>query len=152
MEKLSILLLKSILGTEFDSSLSTPKKYSHINFKPPVSVANAATKGLEYRRRASPSNKGGLTPAEANKYGIGSGVQRAINLKNRDLISPEVIRQMVAFFSRHEKNATIEPENRETPWNDKGYVAWLLWGGDPGRSWANKVMGQMNIADKKHSD
>ena len=128
---------------------AAPDKYSHIDFKPPKSVADAAEKGLEYREKASPSNKGGLTPAEASKQGIGSGVQRAVNLKNRDNISPDVIRQMVAFFSRHEKNKSIAPENKSTPWNDKGHVAWLIWGGDPGKAWAEKVRNQMDAADKK---
>lgn len=126
-------------------------KYDHINFKPPESVANAAKKGLEYRQKASPSNKGGLTVSEAAKQGIGSGVQRAVNLKNRDEVSPETIGKMVAFFSRHEKNKGIAPEHKSEPWNDKGHVAWLLWGGDPGRTWAEKVKGQMEAADKKKS-
>ena len=90
-----------------------------------------------------------MTPAEASKQGIGSGVQRAVNLKNRDNISPDVIRQMAAFFSRHEKNKSISPENRDTPWNDKGYVAWLIWGGDPGRAWSEKVRNQMDKADER---
>ena len=128
---------------------AAPDKYSHIDFKPPKSVADAAQKGLEFREKASPSNKGGLTPAEASKQGIGSGVQRAVNLKNRDNISPDVIRQMVAFFSRHEKNKSIAPENKSTPWNDKGHVAWMIWGGDPGKAWAEKVRNQMDAADKK---
>lgn len=128
---------------------AAPDKYSHIDFKPPKSVADAAAKGLEYREKASPSNKGGLTPAEASKLGIGSGVQRAVNLKNRDNISPDVIRQMTAFFSRHEKNKSIAPENKDTPWNDKGHVAWLIWGGDPGKAWANKVRDQMDKADER---
>ena len=128
---------------------AAPDKYSHIDFKPPKSVADAAQKGLEFREKASPSNKGGLTPAEASKQGIGSGVQRAVNLKNRNNISPDVIRQMVAFFSRHEKNKSIAPENKSTPWNDKGHVAWMVWGGDPGKAWAEKVRNQMDAADKK---
>lgn len=124
-------------------------KYDHINFKPPESVANAAKRGLEYRSKASDSQKGGLTPSEASKQGIGSGVQRAVNLSNRNNISPQVIRQMCAFFSRHQKNKAIAPENKGTPWKDKGYVAWLLWGGDPGRTWAEKVRDQMDRADEK---
>jgi hypothetical protein len=123
------------------------KKYDHIDFKPPESVANAAKKGLEYRKKAKPSNKGGLTPSEAAKEGIGSGVQRAVNLKNRDNVSPEVIRQMNAFFSRHEKNKSVAPEFKNEPWNDKGYVSWLLWGGDPGQTWAAKILKQMKAAD-----
>jgi len=44
---------------------------------------------------------------------------------------------------------TIKPENRDTPWKQKGYVAWLLWGGDPGKKWAEKVRDQMDRADEK---
>jgi DNA-binding ferritin-like protein len=124
-------------------------KYDHINFKPPESVANAAAKGLEYRQKASPSNRGGLTPSEASKEGIGSGVSRATSLKNRSNVSPKVIGQMVGFFSRHEKNKGVKPEHKNEPWNDKGHVAWLLWGGDAGKTWATKVKSQMDAADAK---
>lgn len=122
-------------------------KYDHIDFKPPQSVAKAAERGLEYRKRQG-ADKAGLTPGEASKEGIGSGVQRATNLKNRDTISPEVIKQMNAFFSRHEKNKSIAPEHKDEPWKDKGHVSWLLWGGDPGKTWAAKVLKQMEAADR----
>ena len=137
------------MRTASTRTAAVPEKYEHIDFKPPQSVAEAAEKGLEYRQKASPSNKGGLTPAEASKQGIGSGVQRAVNLKNRDNTSPEVVKQMAAFFSRHEKNKGVSPEHKGEPWNDKGNVAWLIWGGDPGRAWAEKVKGQMEAADEK---
>lgn len=129
--------------------MAVPEKYDHIDFKPPKSVAEAAERGLEYRKKANPSDKGGLTPAEAGEQGIGSGVQRATNLKNRNDVSPDVIRQMCAFFARHEKNKGIKPENKSTPWKQKGHVAWLLWGGDPGKTWAEKVRDQMDRADEK---
>lgn len=133
--------------TRLEAAMAPPKKYEHIDFQPPEAVANAAAKGLEYRQKASPSNRGGLTQSEAAKEGIGSGVQRAVNLKNRDTISPDTVRQMGAFFSRHEKNKAVSAENKQEPWNDKGYVAWLLWGGDPGQRWVGKVMKQMDKAD-----
>jgi len=129
--------------------VAVPKKYDHINFVPPEGVANAAAKGLELRAKASPSNRGGLTPAEASKQGIGSGVQRAVNLKNRDPVSPKVVKQMRGFLSRSEKSSKISDEHKGTPWNDKGYVAWLLWGGDPAVSWVDKIIGQMEAADEK---
>jgi hypothetical protein len=122
-------------------------KYSHINFKPPQSVASAAARGLAYRRKASPSNRGGLTVQQAAAQGIGSGVQRATSLKNRSTLSPATIKRMVSFFARHAKNKAVGAENKGTPWNDKGYVAWLLWGGDAGRAWANKILRQMQAAD-----
>jgi hypothetical protein len=130
------------------SKLAADSKYDHINFKPPEAVANAAKKGLEYRKRQG-KDKAGLTPSEASKEGIGSGVQRATNLKNRDTISPEVIGQMVGFFARHQKNKGVKPEFKSEPWKDKGHVAWLLWGGDPGKTWAEKVKGQMEAADNQ---
>ena len=134
---------------ETGKKASGPVKYEHIDFVPPEGVASAAAKGLELRQKASPSNKGGLTPAEASKEGIGSGVQRAVNLKNRDPVSPKVIKQIRGFLSRSEKSSEISAENRGTPWNDKGYVAWLLWGGDPAKAWTDKIIKQMDAADEK---
>jgi hypothetical protein len=121
-------------------------KYDHIDFKPPAGVAAAAEKGLEYRKKGG---GGGLTTSEAAAQGIGSGVARAASLKNRQNQSPDTVRRMKAFFSRHAKNKTIDPKFKGEPWRDKGYVAWLLWGGDPGRAWADKVVGQMEAADAK---
>ena len=124
------------------------EKYKHISFKPPKGVAEEAERGLEYRRT---SGKGGLSSQDAGKAGIGSGVQRAVNLKNRNNIAPDTIQQMLNFFSRHKKNKAISPENRGTPWEDAGYVAWLLWGGDAGLAWAKGIKKQMEAADAKRA-
>jgi hypothetical protein len=145
------LMKKYFVPDEDDDMGRVASKYDHIDFTPPKAVADAAKKGLEYRQKASPSNRGGLTPSEAGKAGIGSGVQRAVNLKNRDKVSPETISKMVAFFARHKKNKAVAPEHRDEPWNDKGHVAWLLWGGDPGKQWAEKVQKQMTTIVKKAS-
>lgn len=123
------------------------KKYSHINFKPPEGVAKAAERGLELRKAAPKSKKGGLSVSQAKKEGVGSGVQRAVNLKNRDTMSPETVKRMNNFFNRHEKNKKID--EGKTAAEDKGYQAWLLWGGDPGAAWARKIVKQMDAADKK---
>lgn len=123
-------------------------KYSHINFKPPKSVADAAASGLRMRERAG--GKGGLSSEQAGKSGVGSGVQRAVNLKNRDTLSPGTVRRMKAFFDRHAKNKKVEPG--KAPHEDKGRVAWMLWGGDPGYAWAKKIVKQMEAADKKDTN
>lgn len=114
------------------------------SFVPPPAVASAAAKGLEYRAKASPSNKGGLTAAEASKQGIGSGVQRAVNLKNRDAVSADTVKRMANFFSRHEGNQEVSAENAGEPWNDKGRTAYLLWGGSAGKRWANGIKAQLD--------
>lgn len=122
-------------------------KYDHIDFKPPKSVADAAARGLELRQKAKKSHKGGLTTSQAKKEGVGSGVQRAVNLKNRDTMSPETVRRMLRFFMRHAKSAKIDPG--KTPLTDKGYQAHLIWGGNPGYAWARKIVRQMDAADEK---
>lgn len=122
------------------------------SFVPPPAVAAAAARGLEYRSKASPSNKGGLSVSEAHKQGIGSGVQRAVNLKNRDAVSSDTINRMVSFFARHAGNESVSAENKGTPWNDKGYVAYLLWGGGAGKAWANKIKNQMMRESQRDSE
>lgn len=150
----SISIAEKFCRTSEYLTESESGKYSQINFVPPVSVSSEAKKGLDYRKKAG--GKGGLTPSQAaasNRSGetknLGSGVQRAVNLKNRTKLSPSTVKRMKAFFDRHQKNKTINPENKGTPWKDKGYVAWLLWGGDAGYAWARKVVRQMETADKK---
>jgi hypothetical protein len=125
--------------------MAIPKKYEHIDFKPPESVANEAATGLEWRKKNK--GRGGLNSAQSKKEGVGSGVQRAVNLKNRDVLSPATVKRMKAFFDRHEKSKDV-PKGK-SPREDKGAIAWKLWGGNSGRSWANKVCKQMEAADKK---
>lgn len=128
--------------------MAIPKKYQHIDFKPPKSVAEEAATGLKYRSRSK--GKGGLNSQQANKEGVGSGVQRAVNLKNRNKLSPNTVKRMKAFFDRHSKNKSVPDGKR--PWEDRGYVAWKLWGGDSGYSWSKKIVRQMESANKKTSE
>jgi len=67
------------------------------------------------------------------------GLARANQLCNKENISESTIARMAAF-ERHRRNAVINPEYRGTPWKDKGYVAWLGWGGDQGIKWAQKKL------------
>jgi len=45
----------------------------------------------------------------------------------------------MAAFNRHRKNAVVAPEFKSEPWKDRGYVAWLGWGGTTGVDWAIKI-------------
>ena len=58
---------------------------------------------------------------------------RATSLANGESVSYETIKRMAAFFSRHEKNKSGGE-------NDAGYVSWMLWGGDAGKAWANRII------------
>ena len=93
---------------------------------PPPAVRAAARRGLEDRKAAPESQKGGLTPAEAHAQGIGSGVVRAQTLASGKAVSQETVNRMHSYFARHQHDHT-----------PKGRIAWDLWGGDAGKRWAD---------------
>lgn len=112
--------------------MSRPKKYAHIDFRPPAEVAAAAEKGLALRR-------------EFGRGGTDVGVARARDLKNRECLTPETIQRMTSYFARHAVDQDAANfGNDEDP--SAGYVAWLLWGGDAGRRWCESVREEMERA------
>lgn len=89
---------------------------------PPKDVAEAAERGLELREKFQ-------------RGGTKVGVARARDLKNRRSLSEHTIDRMVSYFARHEVDKRgANFGNEDDP--SAGYIAWLLWGGDPGRRWA----------------
>lgn len=119
------------------------------SYIPPDSVAKAAKRGLESRKKASESKQGGLTNKEASKHGIGSGVQRAVNLSNKNSLSLSTIKRMKSFFDRHEGNYKKAKSKKLKPSESRAIQAWLLWGGNAGKAWANKMIKKHN---KKKED
>ena len=115
--------------------LSIPDKYSHISFEPPKSVQANAKRALEVRADKTASNRG-MTP---------TGIARARDLANGKTLSPDTIKRMVAYFTRHE----IDKEGSTWNTQGKGWQAWMGWGGDEGYTWAKKVLTQMKTADEK---
>ncbi len=112
-----------------------PKKYQHIVFVPPPEVARYAAEGLRLRRTF---NRGG-TPV---------GFARARDLKNRRRLSPQTMKRMHSFFARHEVDKRGKDfGNEDHPSN--GFIAWLLWGGDPGKQWATETLRLMKRADAR---
>jgi hypothetical protein len=104
-------------------------------FAPPETVRAAARRGLELRRD---TGRGGLDREQAARLGIGSGVARAEQLAAGEALTLADLKRMKAFFARHdgerERNARLA--NDRSP----AKVAWLLWGGDEGRAWAQAVL------------
>lgn len=91
----------------------------------PKSATNNAKKVLEWKEKYGSEVKG-MTSV---------GWARARQLSSKRKLSYETIARMAAF-NRHRKNATIDPKYKSTPWKDRGYVAWLGWGGTSGINWA----------------
>lgn len=117
--------------------LAIPDKYSHIDFTPPKGAQEAAKRALEVRASKPPSQRG-MTPV---------GIARARDLANGKTLSPETVKRMLAYFTRH------EVDKKGSTWNDKGkgWQAWNGWGGDDGFSYARKIVKQMKAADDKQT-
>lgn len=103
-------------------------------FKPPIGVANNAKQAIEWREKY---------PKETASAGTQVGWTRARQLANRENISEDTIGRMVSFFARLEENEIASPEFRNEPWLDNGYLMWLAWGGDEGKTWCNKIYNQI---------
>ena len=101
----------------------------------PESASNNAKKVLKWRDEHKGEVKG-MTQV---------GWTRANQLAKKENISRSTIARM-ASFKRHQKNAEVSAEFKSTPWKDKGYVAWLGWGGTSGINWAIK---KLESIDKK---
>ena len=102
-------------------------------FSPNEAMAREATRGLEWRD-------------EFNRGGTEIGVARARDIKNRRNLSLDTIKRMVSYFARHEVDKQGEGFSPgEDGYPSAGRIAWALWGGDPGESWAN------NIVDREDS-
>lgn len=103
-------------------------------FVPPEGVRAAARRGLELRRK---HKRGGLDTKQAKKAGVGSGVQRASDLMHGEALSIETVKRMKNFFSRH--SAYKDKHSDKT---SAAYISWMLWGGNAGQRWAEKVVRQ----------
>jgi len=110
-------------------------KYDGIDFTPPEGAREAAKRALDVRETKPPSQRG-MTPV---------GIARARDLMNGVKLSPDTLRRMLSFLTRH------EVDKKGATWDDqgKGWQAWNGWGGDAGYAWARKVVGQMEARDNK---
>jgi hypothetical protein len=74
------------------------------------------------------------------------GIARARDLINAKQLSPDTVRRMLAYFTRHE----VDKQGSTWAVYGKGRQAWDGWGGDAGYTWAKKVVGQMDKADQEY--
>lgn len=99
---------------------------------PPADVAKAARRGLELR-------------AEFGRGGTEVGVARAGQLGAREPVSDDDITAIASYFKRH----AVDKQAKAHRWGDEadpsaGYIAWLLWGGDAGEAWADRIKSELD--------
>ena len=102
-------------------------------YKAPAAARSNAARVLRWKEKYGDEVKG-MTQV---------GWTRANQLASNENLSRDTVARMSAF-ARHRKNAEVDPKYKDTPWKDRGYVAWLGWGGASGVNWANGIMERLN--------
>ncbi len=98
---------------------------------PPQAVRNNAKRGLELREKHG-------------RGGTAVGVARARDLSNGKALSLDTLKRMNSYFARHE----VDKKGEGWGVDSAGYIAWLLWGGDAGRSWAKRITNREETKEK----
>lgn len=104
-----------------------------VNLKPSEAMISAFKRGLKLHEEGR-SGKG-LMPTTV------AWARRAVA---GDELSETKVRQMNAWFARHsvDRKPGWDKAGEETP----GFVAWLLWGGDAGKSWSARKVEELDRA------
>ena len=111
-----------------------------IDLTPTDGMATEAQRSLDWRK----DGFDGGTPV---------GIARARQLVNKQELSPSTVRRMHSFFSRHEVDKEAEGfRPGENGYPSNGRVAWGLWGGDAGQSWARAKSATLDRLEGKSID
>lgn len=95
------------------------------SYKPTLRMAAAARRGLRLHDKFK-------------RGGTEVGLARARQLAAQDPLSEAEVKAMHSFFARH----AVDKDTKTHKWDSDsdpsaGFIAWLLWGGDAGKSWAD---------------
>lgn len=121
-----------VFNSELSGNSTEPRvEIKGVSTKPTDEMVKNARQGLEWRK-------------EFNRGGTEVGVARARDISNQDNLSIDTIKRMVSYFARHEVDKRAEGFHYgEDGFPSAGRVAWMLWGGDAGRSWALDKLRQL---------
>jgi HK97 family phage prohead protease len=104
------------------------------SFEPTAGMREEAERGLAWRR-------------EHGRGGTEVGVARARDIANGRALSIDTVQRMASYFARHEVDKQGQgwaPGEEGFP--SAGRIAWALWGGDAGRSWATNILERVDRA------
>jgi hypothetical protein len=111
------------------------------SYSVPEAARNNARKVLEWKKKYGSEVKG-MTSV---------GWARARQLAGNATVGLDTVKRMAAF-NRHRSNAEVAAEHKGEPWKDRGYVAWLGWGGSTGVDWARRITGALDKAEEDLED
>jgi hypothetical protein len=131
-------IIRSVDWETVEDQEVAERAYDGINFTPPETVQSQFKKGLKLYEEGMGGD--GL---------VQSTISWARKLAGGAKITPEKARKMSAWHARHkvDKRPGWDKSGEETP----GYVAFLLWGGESGKNWADRLVKAMEKMDNKET-
>jgi len=110
------------------------------SFAPTKEMAAEAELGLKWRE-------------EYNRGGTEVGVARARDISNMRNLSIDTVARMNSYFARHEVDKEALGWNQgEEGFPTAGRIAWQLWGGDPGKDWAARIVERTKQSHQEFTD
>ena len=108
----------------------------------PQSATNNAKRVKNWIEKHGRSEVNGMTEV---------GLARMNQLIAREKLSESTLKRTFSFLSRTKGGGynKINPDYRDTPWRDKGYVAFLGWGGEAMLKYAERKLNQLEQNDKE---
>lgn len=96
------------------------------SFRPTTRMASAARRGLRLREKFG-------------RGGTDVGVRRAHQIAGLLDLDEADVKSIHSYFARH----AVDRDAKAHQWNSDtdpsaGFIAWLLWGGDAGKTWADR--------------
>lgn len=124
-------------GKDFALYDDEEKALADIDSVPTKAMAQEAQRGLDWRKKYK-------------RGGTQVGVTRANQLAGRQRLSLDTVTRMHSYFSRHE----VDKQGAGFSQGEEGYpsagrIAWALWGGDAGQSWAKVKRAQIEREESK---
>jgi hypothetical protein len=115
-------------------------KLAEESFAPTKEMAAEAELGLKWRE-------------EYGRGGTEVGVARARDISNMRNLSLDTVTRMNSYFSRHEVDKEADGWNDgEDGFPTAGRIAWQLWGGDPGKKWAARIVERTKQSHQEFTD
>lgn len=108
-------------------------------YEPTAEMKDEAQRGLDWR-------------SEFGRGGTEVGIARARDIVNGKNLSEDTVKRMRSFFARHEVDKEAQGfRPGEDGYPSNGRIAWALWGGDAGKSWADDIVEDL-LEDEEDMD
>lgn len=122
---------------EEESALANDSSETRESYSVTDGMVTEAKRGLAWRE-------------EFGRGGTAVGVARARDISNRRELPYDTVQRMHSYFSRHEVDKQGQGFSQgEDGYPSAGRIAWALWGGDAGQTWAAAIVRRVQAEEDR---